>query len=102
MTLLALAPLLATLAGAADAAPEPPSLTLDAALEELDAQSLTLAQARSRADQAAAVVRQALAPLLPSATAGVSYLRNSDAAELTSPASWAGRRSTSSRSTPPP
>jgi outer membrane protein TolC len=91
VTFLALAPLLATLAGAADPAPEPPSLTLDAALVELDQQSLTLAQARSRADQAAAVVRESLAPLLPSAAAGVSYLRNSDAAELDLPPQLGGR-----------
>ena len=84
MTLIALAPLLATLAGA-DAPAGLPALTLDAALDELERQSLTLAQARSRADAAQAVVREALAPLLPTAGAGVSWVRNSDAAELSLP-----------------
>lgn len=84
MNSLALAPLLAFLAGAPDApAPTaPPALTLDAALDEVDRQSLTLAQARSRADEATGVVRQALSPLLPTLAAGVSYVRNSDQAVL--------------------
>jgi len=81
VTLIALAPLLATLAGA-DAPAEFAPLTLDAALDELDRQSLTLVQARSRADEAAGVVREALAPLLPAVTGGWSYLRNSDEAAL--------------------
>jgi outer membrane protein TolC len=89
VTLLAIAPLLLTLAGTPDAA-DPPTLTLDAALAELDAQSLTLVQARSRADEASGMVRQALAALLPTATAGVSYLRNSDAAEVTLPRQLGG------------
>ncbi|HEY6002199.1 MAG TPA: TolC family protein, partial [Anaeromyxobacter sp.] len=37
-----------------------------------------MAQARSRADEAAALVGQARAALLPSVTAQGSYLRNSD------------------------
>ncbi len=41
-----------TLAGAAGAPPTCPTLTLDEALDEVDRQSLTLVQARSRADEA--------------------------------------------------
>lgn len=62
------------------------SLTLDAALAELDRQSLTLAQARSRAGEASGISRQAAAPLLPSLTAQGSYVRNSDEARITPPA----------------
>ncbi len=80
MTGLALAPLMLTLVGAPNAPADLPTLTLDQALDEVDRQSLTLVQARSRADEAGGVVRQALAPLLPTASAGVSYVRNSDAA----------------------
>ena len=68
-------------AGAAEkAGPEP--ISLDAALKRLDDQSLTLAQAQSRADEARAVVRQAMAAFLPTASAGGSYLRNSAQASL--------------------
>jgi outer membrane protein TolC len=82
VTGLALAPLILTLAGVSNAPGDLPTLTLDAALEEVDRQSLTLVQARSRADEAGGVSRQALAALLPSASAGVSYLRNSDQARI--------------------
>jgi outer membrane protein TolC len=81
VTTLALVPLLLTLAGAPEA-PSPSAVTLDQALEELDRQSLTLVQARSRVDEAQGVARQALAALLPTASAGVSYLHNSDEARL--------------------
>jgi outer membrane protein TolC len=54
------------------------TLSLDEALRELDAQSLTLAQARSRAEAARGVVRQAAAPLLPTLTASGNYTHNSD------------------------
>jgi outer membrane protein TolC len=57
-----------------------PELTLDAALAELDAQNLSIAQARSRAEEAAAVERQVAAQLVPSLTAEGSYVRNSDEA----------------------
>lgn len=70
----------------APARPAPAALTLDAALAELDRQSLTLAQARSRAGEAAGVTRQAAAPLLPSLTAQGSYARNSAEAVITPPA----------------
>jgi outer membrane protein TolC len=58
------------------------SLTLSAALAQLDTQSLTLAQARSRAKEASAVVRQVQAALLPAATLAGSYTRNSFKAEI--------------------
>ena len=60
----------------------PDELTLDAALAELERQNLTLAQAAARADEASALAREALAPLLPSLIATGSYVRNSDAAGL--------------------
>ncbi len=85
MTGLALAPLMLTLVGAQGGPGDVPTLTLAAALDEVDRQSLTLVQARSRADEAAGVVRQALAALLPTAAAGVSYVRNSDAAQIAFP-----------------
>lgn len=71
--------------GASTGSP-PPALTLDDALAELDRQSLTLAQARSRADEAGGVTRQAAAPLLPTLSAQGSYTRNSDEARITPPA----------------
>jgi outer membrane protein TolC len=55
-------------------------LPLDAALAELDAQNLDVAQARSRAEEAAAVERQVAAQLVPSLAAEGSYVRNSDEA----------------------
>ncbi|WP_242394296.1 TolC family protein [Anaeromyxobacter oryzisoli] len=63
----------------------PPELTLDAALAELDRQSLTLAQARSRADEARGVARQASSALLPTLTAQGSYVLNNAAAEVSPP-----------------
>jgi outer membrane protein TolC len=68
------------LSAALAAAAAPRTLSLDDALRELDAQNLTLAQARARVDQAAGVARQALAAALPTATVAGSYVRNSDAA----------------------
>jgi outer membrane protein TolC len=53
-------------------------LSLAEALAELDRQSPTLRQARARADEAAALTRQAAAGLLPGLSATGSYLRNSD------------------------
>ncbi len=60
----------------------PRTLTLQQALEELDARSLTVAQARARADEARAIVRQANAALVPSLVAGGSYYRNSAEAKI--------------------
>jgi outer membrane protein TolC len=57
-----------------------PELALDAALAELERQSLDLAQARSRAEEAAAVERQVAAQLVPSLDARASYEANSDEA----------------------
>ncbi len=71
-----------TSSSVADLHPAPRTLTLDEALRELDAQNLTLVQARSRADQARAVVREARAPVLPTLTATGSYARNSDQARV--------------------
>ncbi|HYG66458.1 MAG TPA: TolC family protein, partial [Anaeromyxobacteraceae bacterium] len=59
-----------------------PQLSLAEALDELDRQNLTIAQARARADEASGVARQAAAPLLPTATASGTYLRNSEGAEV--------------------
>ncbi|MBI5546741.1 MAG: TolC family protein [Deltaproteobacteria bacterium] len=61
---------------------EPVPLTAEEALRQLDAQNLTLAQARSRAQEAKGVVRQAMAAFLPALVAGGSYTRNSDSATL--------------------
>jgi outer membrane protein TolC len=55
-------------------------LSLDDALRELDSQSLTLAQARARTEEAAGIARQALSAALPTLTASGSYTRNSDPA----------------------
>lgn len=55
---------------------------MDRALERLDAQNLTLAQARARAEETRGVVRQALAALLPTIGASGQYLRNSASAKL--------------------
>jgi outer membrane protein TolC len=59
-----------------------PELSLDEALAELERQNLTLTQARSRADEARAASGQAQAQLLPSLSAGASYVRNSADAGL--------------------
>ena len=60
-------------------------LPLDAALAELDRQSLTLVQARSRAAEASAVVRQSASALLPTLSVQGTYLRNSDGVALLRP-----------------
>jgi outer membrane protein TolC len=75
---------LALAAGAAAA--EPRTLSLEEALRELEARSPTAAQARSRAEEASALVRQAAAPLLPVLSATGSYTRNSDEAKVVKPA----------------
>lgn len=71
-------------APAAPARPAAPyrELTLERALEALDAQSLTLAQSRARAAEASAVVREAAAGLLPNLSARGSYTRNSASAQF--------------------
>jgi outer membrane protein TolC len=55
-------------------------MPLAEALAELDAANLTLEQARRRAEEAAAVARQAAAAYLPSVSASATLLRNSDEA----------------------
>lgn len=60
-------------------------LPLDAALAELDRQSLTLAQARSRAAEASALVRQSASALLPTVGVTGTYLRNNEGVELARP-----------------
>lgn len=69
-------------AGAASAQAPVRSLSLEEALQLLDSQSLTLAQARARVDEAHALVRQAMAPLLPSTSASGNYTRNNRAATI--------------------
>jgi outer membrane protein TolC len=61
-------------------APPLRELSLDEALRDLERQSLTLAQARGRIEEAAGVTRQALSAALPTLTATGSYTRNSDQA----------------------
>lgn len=56
------------------------TLSLEEALQELDARNLSLAQARGRVEEAAGLFRQALAPALPTLTAAGSYTRNRDQA----------------------
>jgi outer membrane protein TolC len=53
------------------------ALTLDEALAELDSQSPTLAQARSRVAEARALARQVAVPLVPTVIAAGGYTRNS-------------------------
>ena len=64
------------------AANEVRTLSLKEALGELEAQSLVLAEARSRVEQARAVVGQASSPLLPQVVAAGGYTRNSDEAKV--------------------
>ena len=72
--------------------PPPAELTLDAALAELDRQNLALAQARSRAEEAAPPRGRSAAQLVPSLSAQASYARNSDDAGLSiGPPARAGR-----------
>jgi outer membrane protein TolC len=86
LTILGVAIALAAGEPAAQPAQAPiPELPLDAALEELDRQSLTLAQARARTDEAGGVARQVLAGVLPTLSAGASYVWNSDAAAFARP-----------------
>jgi outer membrane protein TolC len=75
---MALAPTL-LLALVASQPAGPPEIALDEALGELDRQNLTIAQARARAAEAAAVAREAAAPLLPSLAASGSFTRNNEA-----------------------
>ncbi|HEY3452643.1 MAG TPA: TolC family protein [Myxococcales bacterium] len=67
---------------AAEAPAGPAPIPLAEALQQLDAQSLTLAQARGRAEEAQSMVRQAMAGFLPTAAVGVSYVRNNEGARL--------------------
>ena len=53
------------------------ALTLDEALAQLDSQSPTLAQARSRVGEARALATQAAVPLVPTVVAAGGYTRNS-------------------------
>lgn len=57
--------------------PPATTLTLEEALAELDRQNPSLEQARARAREAQAIVRQAAAPLLPSLAASGGFTRNS-------------------------
>jgi outer membrane protein TolC len=80
-----LASSLALWAGSAQSetsAKPPTTLTLEEALRRLDAQSLTLAQARSRAEESKALVRQASSALLPTLGAAGAYTRNNAAARI--------------------
>jgi outer membrane protein TolC len=58
------------------------TLTLEEALRELDARNPTLAQARSRAEEALGVVKQSAAPLLPTLAATGGFTRNSEELKL--------------------
>ena len=58
------------------------SLTMDQALAELDAQNLSLAEAKSRVLQAQASVGQASSQLLPTVGLAGGYVRNSDEAKV--------------------
>jgi outer membrane protein TolC len=58
------------------------TLSLAEALAQLEAQSFVLAEAKSRVEQARALVGQASAPLLPQLAAAGGYTRNSDEAKL--------------------
>ncbi len=63
-------------------AARPRVLTLDQALQELEAQNLSLVQAKERAEEARAVVRQSMSALLPTLSASGNYTRNSDQARI--------------------
>lgn len=73
-------PITLLLAATLAATAAPRTLPLDEALRELDAQSLTLAQARARAEEAAGLSRAALAAALPTLTAAGGYTRYRDQA----------------------
>ncbi len=66
-------------------ATEPATLSLADALRLLEAQGPATAQARSRAEEASALVRQSAAALLPTLTATGSYTVNRDQAALPRP-----------------
>jgi len=72
-------PLLATAPAVADPVR---SLAIDQALAELDAQNLSLAEARSRVAEAQAAVGQASSQLLPTVLVAGGYVRNSDEAKV--------------------
>ncbi|MFO0584560.1 MAG: TolC family protein [Anaeromyxobacter sp.] len=77
---------LAALALTAAPATPPEELPLADALAELERANPSLAQARARADEADAAVRQAWSPLLPNLSAQGTWLKNSDDAALKLPA----------------
>jgi outer membrane protein TolC len=58
------------------------TLRLDEALRVLESQSFVLAEAKSRIEQARALIGQASSPLLPQVMAAGGYTRNSDEAKL--------------------
>ncbi len=68
--------------------PEPPTpprvreVSLSDALAELERQNLTLAQVRSRTEEASALVRQSASAILPALTAQAGYTRNSAEAKI--------------------
>ncbi len=72
-------------AAASGEPPAPEEIALPDALAELDRASPGLAQARSRAEEAAAAVDQARAGLVPSLSAEASLVRNSDDARAPPP-----------------
>jgi outer membrane protein TolC len=76
----AVAAALAVAAGSGEAPAE--EIALGDALAELDRENPGLAQARSRAEEAAAAVGQVRAALVPSLSAQASYTRNSDEARM--------------------
>jgi len=67
--------------------PTAATLTLAEALAEADRQSPTLEQARARAEEALAIVRQAWSPLLPALGATGGFTRNSAEAVFLRPTS---------------
>ncbi|MBN2577226.1 MAG: TolC family protein [Deltaproteobacteria bacterium] len=58
------------------------TLSLAEALRMLESQSFVLAEAKSRVEQARALVGQATSPLLPQVAAAGGYVRNSDEAKV--------------------
>lgn len=75
------------LAPQAAPAAEPITLTLADALRALETQGPAAAQARARAEEASALVRQSASSLLPTLTATGSYTRNRDQAVIARPPS---------------
>ena len=69
-------------AASAAAANEVRTLGLNEALGELDGQSLVLFEAKSRVEQARALIGQASSSLLPQVVAAGGYARNSDEAKV--------------------